>query len=49
MKHNTAHTKAHSQSSIIETVKDWLIPEAIKEEKRNQAKTKKSADRALDK
>jgi len=43
--HNTSKRKGqHSQSGIVQTVKDWLTPEAIKQVKRNQAITKKAAE-----
>ena len=44
-KNNTSKRKGtHSQSTFVQTIKDWLTPEAIKELKRNQAKTKKAAE-----
>ena len=48
-KANTSKAKQHSQSTFVQTVKDWLTPEAIKELKRNQAITKKVGDKAIKK
>ena len=49
MKQEKTRTDRHSQGGFINTVKDWLTPEAIKEVKRNQAVTKKQGDKALKK
>lgn len=39
----------NSQNGFVNTVKDWLMPEAIKELKRNQAKTKAVGDKVVKK
>ena len=38
----TSKPKENSQNGFINTVKDWLTPQAIKEVKKNQAKVKQS-------
>lgn len=42
MTQGTSKAKVHSQSTLVNKVKDWLIPDAIKEVKRNQVKTASS-------
>jgi len=45
--YNTSKRKGkHSQSDIVQDTKDWLyeklVPDAVKQEKKNQKKTKKN-------
>ena len=42
MNKGTSKAKVHSQSTLVNKVKDWLTPDAIKEVKRNQIKTANS-------
>lgn len=36
----TSRTDRHSQTGIVNTVKDWLTPNVVKQVKKNQARQK---------